>query len=347
MYSSNTANTSPSSTVAPTNSITLLLKSNSAGNGYANSAFNASGQPGKGPSSNYYNYYDESTLQAALAGIANALGKEKDVINARDLAPITQNGGWLSGSPSDLDVNDGVNGTTTANDLLWALSYPEWVKLDDTEVRKYTASAWRLRSPSVYYGLALAGRSDGAGYVGINVLDASFAVRPAFNLDLTNVLFTSAALGNSSSFSTTTDQGDGIRLTFSDDTIATPALTLKANNAFDFSDGTVASDMYVSGFLQGASHVIDTSSQRHRMYVSGFLQGASHYYAQLAGADSGSGSFALTGVTGGVADGTYTFHVFGEETGGDFYSGFAGENVDFQAEVNNGAVERLFLLHSP
>ncbi|MDR3300163.1 MAG: autotransporter-associated beta strand repeat-containing protein, partial [Candidatus Accumulibacter sp.] len=324
VYSSNTANSSPSSTPAPENSITLLLKNGSAGGGYGTSYFNTNAAQ----NGSYTNYYNGSTLQGRLVTIAGNLPtKEQNVINKRDLVPVTVDGGWTGidkGTPehywSALYTGDGMNGTKAENQLLWALSYPEWEKLS-TEVQSFTA-AWWFRSYGGSKNAALSSPICDCYYVHIS----QFAIRPAFNLNLADVLFTSAASGNSNNFSTAADQGSGIRLTFSDSTIATPTLTLKANNAFDFSDGTVASYMYVSGFLQGAS--------------------TSHYYAQLATANSGSGSFALTGATGSVAGGTYIFHVFGEETRGYFYSGFAGESVDFQATIQNYTLAAPLILLS-
>ncbi|MDR3298525.1 MAG: hypothetical protein LBU43_00610 [Candidatus Accumulibacter sp.] len=138
-------------TTAPTNSITLLLNEGSAGGGYGNSAFGTyPANPQQDSfSDNYWNYYNGSILQGVLEGITNSLGKEKDVINARDLAPITQNGGWYnsySNYLTDLSTGDGINGTAANDQLLWALSYPEWYQLDG-EVKKYSAaSAWWLRS---------------------------------------------------------------------------------------------------------------------------------------------------------------------------------------------------------
>ncbi|MDR3298699.1 MAG: autotransporter-associated beta strand repeat-containing protein, partial [Candidatus Accumulibacter sp.] len=355
VYSSNTGNTSPSSTTAPTNSITLLLKSGSAGNGYANSAFNASYTPFIYSGQDYYNYYNGQTLQAALAGIAAALGKEQGVINARDLLPVTGNNGWCYYGNcifyGVLDTGDGINGTAAYDQLLWALSYPEWVKLGDTDVRKYTdataASAWWLRSP-FGLGVALAGRADGAGYGSIFVDNPSYAVRPAFNLNLTSVLFTSessAAAGSGKSgaaaggaYSGSAKPTGAQKYTFLVDqnVIKTPELTLTG--------GTSGLNFAFTGAETG-------TNANGQMYVSGFLQGSStdHYYAKYADAASlASGAFDAAGSGGaltGVTSGAYFLHIFGEEANSYLYSDFASESVDFSLSVDaSGHASDLVLL---
>ncbi|MDR3299829.1 MAG: hypothetical protein LBU43_07485, partial [Candidatus Accumulibacter sp.] len=346
VYSSYTANTSPSSTVAPTNSITLLLKSGSAGSGYANSTFNASNAPFNYSGQDYYNYYNGQTLQVALAGIADGLGKEKNVINARDLVPVTENNGWCYSGICTfydvLDTGDGINGTAANGQLLWALSYPEWDQLDG-EVKKYTGTWW-LRSPGDTSTYALAGWPDGSDYDPNLVHNSSYAVRPAFNLDLTSVLFTSESAASSGKSGVTVGSAYSV-----------PASPTGAQKYTFLVDQNVIKtpELILTGGTSGLNFAFTGAETGTNMYVSGFLQGNStdHYYAKYADAASlASGIFDAAGSDGaltGVSDGSYLLHIFGEEANAPLYSDFASESVDFQAEVNNGAVERLFLLHSP
>jgi autotransporter-associated beta strand protein len=346
VYSSNADNTSPSSTPAPENSITLLLKNGSAGGGYGLLNFNDNAAAANG----YTNYYNGSTLQTALASIAAGWGKERNVINARDLVPITEDGGWLNGNiktTTYLVEGDGVNGDTVAYDqLLWALSYPEYVKINSTEVRKYgdgyTQFAWWLRSPNGYDWGALAGQYNG-GLVIFYMGDYDdFTFRPAFSLNLESGIFTSDSSTASSGKSGTTTGGGWVealpttstaqKYTFLDSSIATPNLTLTGGASglnFAFTGASTGTNMYVSGFLQGVTD---------------------HYYAKYADAATlAYGTFDAAGIGGtltGVTPGTYFLHIFGEEANSYLYSDFASESVDFSLSVDGTGNASNFILLS-
>ncbi|MDR3212472.1 MAG: autotransporter domain-containing protein [Azoarcus sp.] len=335
----NNATTSPSRTPAPTNSITLLLMNGSAGGVYPNSAFNTNGNDENG----YSNYYNGSTLQSVLEGIANALpGKEQGVINPRYLAHVTSNitgeKGYIS-TYTDRNTGDGINGADAPDQLLWALSYPEWQKIGDKAVRKYDSNWW-LRSPmDGYYRFDFAMVVGGYDGDYCCYLDSVTAVRPAFNLNLESVLFTSessAAAGSGKSGATVggawtaaSPPSTAQKFTFLDPTIATPNLTLTGGASglnFAFTDATPGTNMYVSGFLQGTN---------------------SYYakYADTASANSGNFNAAGSSDTLGVNPGTYLLHLFGEEANTYLYSDFASNPVDFRLTVNaSGKASDLVLL---
>jgi hypothetical protein len=180
----------------PSNSVTLLLKSGDAGGGFGNSVFRAFGSTCSGSyagSCTCPNDYNDSTLQQKMAGIANGLpDKEQKLINARDLEPVT---GGAAANLAALNQGDGINGAAVNGQKLWALSYPEWNAIGDNTVRSYPSS-WRLRSPddySVTYNLIGGANGSGGSSYTSSVGYAALAVRPAFNLGLTSVLFASDA----------------------------------------------------------------------------------------------------------------------------------------------------------
>ncbi|GHU37764.1 hypothetical protein AGMMS50256_36140 [Betaproteobacteria bacterium] len=150
-----------------------------------------------GTCNNYPNEYNGSSLQSQMMGAVPS-GKEQGVINPRTLAPVTQT---FTSASSQLLGADGMTGAEAQTQWYWALSLPEWEAIasssgdDNTNgvaVRSYPSSWW-LRSPRSNNTLhAFAGGSGGGDDVHLNsVIDAVFVVRPAFNLDLTSVLFTS------------------------------------------------------------------------------------------------------------------------------------------------------------
>ncbi|GHU25495.1 hypothetical protein FACS189488_12710 [Betaproteobacteria bacterium] len=168
-----------------------------------------------------------------------------------------------------LDANDGINGADAGGQMLWALSYPEWRAIaygigdsNGTAVRSYGTSSWWLRSPGSDDISALAGYSGGGSSGLGSVGSSASAVRPAFNLALTSVLFASdastsgagkSAATTTSGYQSATQPTSARKFTFLTSSIATPTLVLQATPLdFTFSDAPTAlpgAAQYVSGFL--------------------------------------------------------------------------------------------------
>ncbi|GHU36455.1 hypothetical protein AGMMS50256_33050 [Betaproteobacteria bacterium] len=331
---------------ADPNSVTLLSRNDDAG-GYFGSGvvFRANGSSCYGAYAgncqNYPNEYKDSNLQGQMAGIATALpGKERDVINPRDLVPIL---GALPSNLNALKENDGMNGWSVDNQLLWALSLAEWEAIADDDLRKYPSSWW-LRSPGLLFNYALAGGSGGNHRSDLDVDNPSYVVRPAFNLNLTSVLFTSessntpgatkfgAAAGGA--YRTAAQPTTGARkFTFLDPGIATPTLILNATPlAFTLAAAPLLDP---ANLLPGAAQ-----------YVSGFLtNGTADYYAQYVDTTSvPTGSFNAATLTGfPTTNGNYILHIFSEEANNYLYSDFASKSVDFTFDVASGSVQNLTL----
>lgn len=140
------------------NAVTLLLKSS--GNPYGITMF--------GGGSNY----SSSLLQGAMSTIASGFpAGESAIINARATL-------------------DGIEGASPADQKLWPLSIGEWNTINDNTIRSFGEIFW-LRSPESP-GNVYVGRPTGDGFNLLFVYH-DVAIRPAFQLNLSSVLFTSAA----------------------------------------------------------------------------------------------------------------------------------------------------------
>lgn len=191
-----------------------------------------------------------------------------------------------------------------------------------------SADVWWLRSPGSDTSYAAFVNTDGSinGY-GFLVSLGNNAVRPAFNLDLSSVLFTSAAKGGKSStaailknadFSSISDN-DGYKLTLKD-----------SNRSFSVSDTgekTVFSGETLSIGYSGA----ETGTNE---YISAMITNESGeviYYGQIAQptAASGTADFVVPSHIGG----TYTLKLFNEQINGDYKTDYASAFVDIALTV--------------
>ncbi|GHU04794.1 hypothetical protein FACS1894158_05830 [Betaproteobacteria bacterium] len=337
---------------AAANSVTLLSISDDFGNSEFRATGSGCGSYAGSCVGGRPHEYQGSTLQGAMNAIAGGLGKELGVINERDLESIGDIApSYDGGNYPELNNADGINGAD-ATGLYWALSYPEWRAIaygigssEATTVRSFPSSWW-LRSPDDYVLGALAGLFGGGSSVNFSV-HLAYVVRPAFNLDLTSVLFTSetnSAIGATKFGVTAGDAYNSAaqptsgaqKFTFLTSSIATPTLVL--NNTpldFTFSDAPLVdttpntpagAKQYVSGFLTK-----DTTTDLYARYVDT--------------TSSATGSFNAADPSGGspLATGDYILHIFSEEANTYLYSDFASHSVDFTFNVNSGTVENLTL----
>ncbi len=144
------------------------------------------------------NQYSGSTLKDKIEIIAGGLATiEKEAVSARTLAICGYNQeDHVNGEGHD-GYCDGITGSKVADAVMWPLSTREAQNLN-ASLWTITASAqrtfWWLRSPGTYEKCAAGVDSD--GYVASPVdigADEYYhgSARPAFNLKLSSVLFTS------------------------------------------------------------------------------------------------------------------------------------------------------------
>lgn len=267
------------------------------------------------------NEYAGSTLQQKMEELAGKIpAKEQAVISARSLT-----GGGTYQNPS----TDGIAGPGVANQKLWALSKAEWNTINNTEVRKY-GTWWWLRSPYPRIGyLSMESYYSGDYVYGDDVYHDFTAARPALSLNLSSVLFTSAAEGGKSSATVGSNPVGAeaptgtVKFTMKDSkqTLTVNATTAQSTQtgealSFSYSNATTGTNQYISCILTDSS-------------------GAVKYYGKLAD-NSSTASGNLSVPLAGVADGTYTLKIFSEQANGDLYTDFCSEPVSMKVAVTSG-----------
>ncbi len=193
--------------------------------------------------------------------------------------------------------------------------------------------SWWLRSPGSYDSAAAV--VDIYGNVrsyGFDVDDFNDAVRPAFNLNLNSVLFTSAAVGGKSAdgmdsgLTAVTDYtGSEWKLTLLDTdrtfAVTETDTTAKAGDTITlhYSGATVGTNEYISVLIRD-SHDKTT------------------HYGRVLKPTSESGTVSIK-IPEGLADGTYTLCVFSEQYNGDcrtdYASAFDSVTLTVQSEQSS------------
>lgn len=178
------------------------------GNGVASSSGTltliASGNMGLGvfkSSSPYSNNYSGSNLQSMIEPLAGRLSTEEaDAVAKRTLA-----GGSANCGKNDYDDNK-ISGSDVSDAVMWPLSVEEANAMNsdlrkaDPEHMSMTSSCWWLRSPGANDSYAAYVRDNGdVNHYGTFVNNLAFGVRPAFNINLSSIIFTSDAAGIKSS----------------------------------------------------------------------------------------------------------------------------------------------------
>ncbi|MDN0070142.1 S-layer homology domain-containing protein [Collinsella ihumii] len=189
---------------------------------------------------------------------------------------------------------------------------------DNARIANYggSACAWWLRSPYAGYTDG-AGAVYGYGYVDFITVNDDWAARPAFNLDLTSVLFTSAAAGGkipaaSSGGNQGGEAGDAIfeigdydgsewKLTLLDNSrnfaVTEEAASGKPGDTItlNYTGATTGTNEYISVIIADSS--------------------GAQYYGRVAQPAEASGTAEVT-IPAGLAAGTYTLYVFSEQYNG-------------------------------
>ena len=191
-------------------------------------------------------------------------------------------------------------------------------KIDGDMFGVGAADYWWLRSPGSYdFRAAYVSYSGGVLSYGIYVDYDDLAVRPAFNLDLTSVLFTSAAVGGkipaaSSGGNQGGEAADAIfeigdydgnewKLTLLDNSrnfvVTEEAASGKPGDTItlNYTGATTGTNEYISVIIADSS--------------------GAQYYGRVAQPTDTDGTVEIT-IPSGLADGTYTLYVFSEQYNG-------------------------------
>ena len=274
------------------------------------------------------NAYADSELKEAIDALADKLtAKETDAVEKRTLASGNYDG----------ENTDGVAGPAVSNAVFWPLSTAEAyavnqdLRVVDSEHPKWASSFWWLRSPGAK-DLDVAS-VDGYGNIDRDGIDISniWGVRPAFNLNLNAVLFTSAAVGGKPDGGLTPISeygGNEWKLTLLDSS-RNFAVTEKAVSG--------ASDDTVTLHYTGATTGINE-------YISAIIADSSgaQYYGRVAQPTAASGTVEIK-IPSDLAPGSYTLKVFSEQYNGDYNTDYASNFTDIALTVENQPDEQFTL----
>ena len=192
------------------------------------------------------------------------------------------------------------------------------------------ASVWWLRSPFAKF-TSSAGAVDGFGRVydcGVGIV---WAARPAFNLNLNSVLFTSAAVGGKPDGGLTAVpeySGNEWKLTLLDSS-RNFAVTEKAVST----DPNDTITLNYSGATTGANE-----------YISAIIadNNGAQYYGRVAQPTAESGTVEIK-IPSDIAPGNYTLKVFSEQYNGDYKTDYASNFTDIALTVEKQVEEQFSL----
>ena len=240
------------------------------------------------------NEYAGSTLQQKMVSLTEAIPeKEQAVIRPKD-------------------ITEGITGQEVKSQKLWAFSQEDSIYLYRNSC-KYAAKWWTRSSNEVYGYGSWTIHPDGRSGSALNV-DYDAAVRPAMELDLSSVLFISAAEhGKVADLTTPIAEyaGDEWKLTLHDsDRDDFTAKTVLVNGSVlevEYKNAKVGDNEYISAVIKDA----DGSISRYTRVV------------QLDGTTNGTRGRAAIDLTGIDMTGK-TLCVFNEQFNGDHKTDYAG-----------------------
>ena len=240
------------------------------------------------------NEYAGSTLQQKMVSLAEAIPeKEQAVIRPKD-------------------ITEGITGQEVKAQKLWAFSQEDSIYLYRNSC-KYAAKWWTRSSNEVYGYGSWTIHPDGRSGSALNV-DYDAAVRPAMELDLSSVLFISAAEhGKVADLTTPIAEyaGDEWKLTLHDsdrdDFTAKTVLVHGSVLEVEYKNAKVGDNEYISAVIKDA----DGSISRYTRVV------------QLDGTTNGTRGRAAIDLTGIDMTGK-TLCVFNEQFNGDHKTDYAG-----------------------
>ncbi len=274
------------------------------------------------------NEYAPSNLKTAIDALAKKLTTEE---NAAVKKRTLTSGGYTG------ENTDCVAGGQVDNAVFWPLSSKEAnaVKEDlrvvNPEHPTWATSNWWLRSPGYSNHDAATVRGDGSVVYSGNAINSWWCARPAFNLNSSSVLFTSAAVGG---------KPDGGLTPISEYTGNEWKLTLKdSNRNFAVTETTVSGDPgdTVTLHYTGATAGINE-------YISVILadNSGAQYYGRVAQPTVENGTVEIK-IPSGLAPGSYTLKVFSEQCNGEKKTDYASDFVDIDLTV--GYQEQFTLTH--
>ena len=274
--------------------------------------------------------YAESDLKVATDALAGKL-------TAAETAAVEKR--TLESGNYDGANTDCVAGSAVSNAVFWPLSTKEAnavnrdLRVVDPEHPIWASSFWWLRSPSEnVYNTAVVNGDGDVITDGYNVI-LDFGVRPAFNLDLNSVLFTSPAVGGKpDGFKAVPEYtGNEWKLTIKDSSRKIYASAAKTN----LKAGESLSVEYFGAINIGENE-----------YISAMIADSAGnilYYGHVAHNNQSQSGTANITVPSDLADGSYTLKLFSEQCNGDYKTDYAGEFRNISFTVKNKVNEQFTL----
>ena len=274
--------------------------------------------------------YAESDLKVATDALAGKL-------TAAETAAVEKR--TLESGSYDRANTDCVAGSAVSNAVFWPLSTKEAnavnrdLRVMDPEHPIWASSFWWLRSPSEnVYNTAVVNGDGDVITDGYNVI-LDFGVRPAFNLDLNSVLFTSPAVGGKpDGFKAVSEYtGNEWKLTIKDSSRKIYASAAKTN----LKAGESLSVEYFGAINIGENE-----------YISAMIADSAGnilYYGHVAHNNQSQSGTANVTVPSDLADGSYTLKLFSEQCNGDYKTDYAGEFRNISFTVKNKVNEQFTL----
>ena len=276
--------------------------------------------------------YAPSDLKTAIDALAGKLTtKENAAVKKRTLASGRYDG----------ENTDCVAGGQVDNAVFWPLSSKEAIAVNedlrvvDPEHPTWATSNWWLRSPgSQAYDVAVVEPDGSVHYSGYTIRHyRTRGVRPAFNLNLNSVLFTSAAVDG---------KPDGGLTPISEYTGNEWKLTLLDNSRnFAVTEKTVSGDTITFSYSNAQTGTNE--------YISVIIKDngeITHYgrILHLGGTTGGaSGTASLTLPAGITLDNDTKLYVFNEQYNGDKKTDYASDFTDIALTVEKQADEQFSL----
>ncbi len=284
-------------------------------------------------SDGYSNEYAPSNLKTATDALAGKLTTEENAaVKKRTLTSGSYNG----------ENTDCVAGEQVDNAVFWPLSTAEAfavnqdLRIVDKEHPGWASSYWFLRSPGFYdnYAAVVAGGGVVIDYG--DYISFEYGVRPAFNLNLNSVLFTSAAAGG---------KPDG-GLT------AVPAysgnewklMLLDSSRNFAVTEKAASGDPGDTVTLHYTGATVYNAETAPNEYISVIIadETGAQYYGRVAQPTAESGKVEIK-IPSDIAPGNYTLKIFNEQNNGDRKTDYASNFTEIALTVEKQPDEQFIL----
>ena len=280
---------------------------------------------------NYSSEYAPSELKTAIDALEAKLTTEENAaVKKRTLASGSYNG----------ENTDCVAGAQVDNAVFWPLSIAEAhavnqdLRIVNKEHTNWAMYHWWLRSPCKSSSSAAVVHGNGEVLDdGMYHTSDEFGVRPAFNLNLNSVLFTSAAVDGKPNGGLTPiseHTGNEWKLTLLDNSrnFAVTEKTVSGDTiTFSYSNAQTGTNEYISVIIKDNGEITHYGRILH---LGGTTGGA-------------SGTASLTLPAGITLDNDTKLYVFNEQYNGDKKTDYASDFTDIALTVENQPDEQFTL----